>query len=103
MNKFTLFIVSGKNPPCRTSTRWIEIVFGIDLAFLEPGEIPARRARPLSMRRAGQIRSASRAVLDCIAVIHSHGVGAAARPARALRPRCTDTPDRAPAPQCTET
>jgi hypothetical protein len=69
----------------------------------EPGEIPARRARPLSMRRAGQIRSASRAVLDCIAVIHSHGVGAAARPARAPRPRCTGTPDRAPAPQCTET
>ena len=34
MNKFTLFIVSGKNPPCRTSTRWIEIVFEIDLAFL---------------------------------------------------------------------
>ena len=37
MNKFTLFIVSGKNPPCRTSTRWIEIVFGIDLTFLATG------------------------------------------------------------------
>ena len=37
MNKFTLFIVSGKNRPCRTSTRSIEILFGIGLAFLVTG------------------------------------------------------------------
>ena len=35
MNKFTLFIVSGKNRTCRTSTRSIEIAFGIGLAFLD--------------------------------------------------------------------
>jgi hypothetical protein len=30
-----LIVNSSLNPPCRTSTRWIEILFGIDSAFLE--------------------------------------------------------------------
>jgi hypothetical protein len=62
MNKFTLFIVSGKNPPCRTSTRWIEIVFGIDLAFLVKWHA-RERSRVIEdarVRRARAARSSAR-------------------------------------------